>query len=95
MLELRRSKERPPEALDRLLDGLSRPPVPAGKAVELTGPRELLEEATLVAIDEAGERVGAGCTSLLRREGDSGAVRVEVRAVQALLELLRAFEDGD
>ncbi|MGH2764108.1 MAG: hypothetical protein ACRDL0_16780 [Thermoleophilaceae bacterium] len=98
LLELRRSKDDPgparPEVrsderawLDGLIDRLSTSP--ASRAIELTGPRDLLHEATLVAIDDAGESVSESCTNLLRGEGESDEVRADVLALDALLELLR------
>jgi hypothetical protein len=48
----------------------------------------VLREATLVAIDDAGERLSRLCTSLLRGEATAGDVRAELDALQGLLDLL-------
>ena len=97
LLELRRSQEDSrapgPErlqaklvSLDRLIDDLAGES-PA-EAIDLTGPGELLYEATLVAIDEAGDRISESCTDLLRREEKIDTVREEVKVLDALLDLL-------
>jgi hypothetical protein len=59
-----------------------------GDAVELTSERTVLREATLVAIDDAGERLSRLCTSLLRGEASSADVRAELDALGGLLDLL-------
>jgi hypothetical protein len=62
--------------------------VPGEELVEVTGLRPLLREATLVAIDEAGERLSRLCTSLLRGQGSPAEAMAQVESVRGLLELL-------
>jgi hypothetical protein len=59
-----------------------------GDAVEVTGGRAVLRQATLVAIDDAGERLSGLCTSLLRGEASAAEVRAELEALRGLLDLL-------
>jgi hypothetical protein len=59
-----------------------------GDAVEVTSERAVLREATLVAIDDAGERLSRLCTSLLRGEATAEDVRAELDALRGLLDLL-------
>jgi hypothetical protein len=61
---------------------------PQGGAVELTGSRAVLHEATLVAIDDAGERLSGLCTSLLRGEASPDDVSAQLEALRDLLDLL-------
>jgi hypothetical protein len=49
----------------------------------------VLREATLGAVDEAGEHLSAECTALLRGEGSLAAVESQLAGLQGLLELLR------
>jgi hypothetical protein len=59
-----------------------------GDTVEVTSERAVLHEATLVAIDEAGERLSRMCTSLLRGEATTAEVRAELESLRGLLDLL-------
>jgi hypothetical protein len=58
----------------------------AGGAVSAR--RDLLHEMVRVAIDEAGERVGQGCTRLVRGEGSASELRALVAQLSGLLDLL-------
>jgi hypothetical protein len=60
--------------------------------VEVTGAAAVLREATLVAVDEAAERLSRLCTALLRGEGSRAEAIAQVKAVSGLLDLLG--EDG-
>jgi hypothetical protein len=62
--------------------------IPGEELIEVTAPRPLLREATLVAIDEAGERLSRLCTSLLRGQGSRAEALAHVEFVRGLLELL-------
>jgi hypothetical protein len=63
-------------------------PVPGEGVVEVTGTPAVLREATLVAIDEAGERLSRLCTALLRGEGSRAEAIAQATAVRSLLDLL-------
>lgn len=69
-------------------DAVRQRPVPGDDVVEMTGAAELLREATLVAIDEAGERLSRLCTALLRGEGSRADAIAQATAVRRLLDLL-------
>jgi hypothetical protein len=56
--------------------------------VELTAGRAALREATLVAIDDAGERLSGLCTALLRGEASPPEVSAQLEELRGLLELL-------
>jgi hypothetical protein len=73
--------------LDRA-EAVQQRPVPGEDAVDVSGTPQLLREAILVAIDEAGEHVSRHCTSLLRGEGSRDDAIAKVDAVRGLLELL-------
>jgi hypothetical protein len=83
-----------PEQADRLTEALvhvrdgEADVVRRGEAVELTGARAVLHQATLVAIDDAGERLSRLSTSLLRGEASAADVRAELDALRGLLDLL-------
>jgi hypothetical protein len=62
--------------------------VPGAGLVELTGSAAVLREATLVAVDEAGERLSRACTALLRGEGSRADAIALADAVRDLLGLL-------
>lgn len=62
--------------------------------VRLTAAPALLRRASLVAIDEAGERISARCTSLLRSGGDPRAVLAETADLEALVELLSSVRES-
>jgi hypothetical protein len=62
--------------------------VPLGGAYELTGSRAVLHEATVVAVDDAGERLSGLCTALLRGEASPAEVREQLEALRGLLDLL-------
>ena len=72
----------------RRADAVRQRPVPGDDVVEVTGTSELLREATLVAIDEAGERLSRLCTALLRGEGSRADAIAQATAVRRLLDLL-------
>ena len=59
-----------------------------GDSVEVTSERAVLREATLVAIDDAGERLSRLCTSLLRGDATTAEVRAELESLRGLLDLL-------
>jgi hypothetical protein len=69
-------------------DAVRQRPVPGEDVVDMAGPSALLREATLVAIDEAAERLSRLCTALLRGEGSRGEAVAQATAVRGLLELL-------
>lgn len=69
-------------------DAVRQRPVPGEDVVELTGTRALLREATLVAIDEAGDLLSRLCTALLRGEGSRAEAVAQAGVVAALLDLL-------
>jgi hypothetical protein len=69
-------------------DAVRQRPVPGDDVVEVTGASELLREATLVAIDEAGERLSRLCTALLRGEGSRADAIAQATTVRRLLDLL-------
>ena len=69
-------------------DAVRQRPLSGEDAVEVTGTSALLREATLVAIDEAGERLSRLCTALLRGEGSRAEAVAQVGAVRGLLDLL-------
>lgn len=93
--ELRRAKTSSPEDvlawMERLVTDLTTDPQQPGE-VELTGPRALLHEGLLVAIDELGDSLSERCTELLRGAGSAKAVRTDVRSLDELLDLLDAAE---
>lgn len=70
------------------LDQLARQFTSGDEPLRLTGPATILRELLLVAIDEAGEALGARCTHLLRGEASSADVRDGVAAMSGLLDLL-------
>jgi hypothetical protein len=72
-------------------DAVRQRPVPGEDVVEVTATPAVLREATLVAIDEAGERLSRLCTALLRGEGSPAKAIAQANAVRGLLDLL---EDG-
>jgi hypothetical protein len=69
-------------------DAVRQRPVPGEDSVELTGARAVLREATLVAIDEAGELLSRLCTALLRGEGSRAEAIAQAGVVAAFLDLL-------
>jgi hypothetical protein len=56
----------------------------------LTAPLSVVEELLRVAIDDAGERVAAQSTSLLRGGGSPSDLRAELTRLSALVDLLEA-----
>lgn len=64
------------------------------EAVQIIAPEQLLRQATLVAIDEAGERVSTRCTSLLRETETAEAVQAALADLAALIELLRWLRES-
>jgi hypothetical protein len=78
------------EALQHMhrADAVRQRPLPDEDIVEVTGASAVLREATLVAIDEAGERLSRLCTALLRGEGSRAEAIAQAAALRDLLELL-------
>jgi hypothetical protein len=72
----------------RRADAVQQRPVPDEGVVEVTGASIVLREATLVAIDEAGERLSRLCTALLRGEGSRPEAIAQAKAVCGLLDLM-------
>jgi hypothetical protein len=58
----------------------------------LTARRDLLGELLTVAIDEAGERIGARSTALVRGVGSAGELRAPLAELDGLLDLYEALE---
>lgn len=58
----------------------------------LTARRDLLGELLAVAIDEAGDRIGARSTGLLRGEGSAGELRPPLAELGGLLDLYELLE---
>ena len=58
----------------------------------LTARRDLLGELLAVAVDEAGERIGARSTNLLRGEGSAGELRAPLAELGGLLDLYELLE---
>ncbi len=77
------------DALDHLESTASVEWGEAEGAVRITAPAALLRQASLVAIDEAGERVSARCTSLLRGTGNAESVLAETADLDGLMRLLK------
>jgi hypothetical protein len=69
-------------------DAVRQRPVPGEDVVDVTGAAAVLREATLVAIDEAAERLSRLCTELLRGEGSRAEAIAQATAVRGLLDLL-------
>ena len=78
------------EALQHMhrADSVRHRPVPGEDVVAVTGAASVLREATLVAIDEAAERLSRLCTALLRGEGSRADAIAQATAVRGLLDLL-------
>jgi hypothetical protein len=72
----------------RRADAVRQRPVPGEDVVEVTGIPAVIREATLVAIEEAAERLSRLCTALLRGEGSRADAIAQATAVRGLLELL-------
>ena len=75
--------DRPRAAIDALEAQLAGSP-----PIELTGPRDLVRELIAVALDEAGERISAASTRLLRGEEAATELRTRLSEASALVELL-------
>lgn len=75
-------------SLDRTIEQLGWDPSGRDGPVELSADGPLLREATLVAIDEAGDRLSTQCTALLRGEGSAAPVAAELETLRGLLDLL-------
>jgi hypothetical protein len=82
------------QALDQALEYLGWDARSSDRAVEVTASRSVLREATMVAIDDAGERLSGICTALVRGEATIADVNAQLESVRGLLDLLRAA-DGD
>ena len=76
-------------AVDADLDALARQLAEGGP---LTARRDLLGELLAVAIDEAGERIAARSTGLLRGEGSAGELRAPLAELGGLLDLYELLE---
>jgi hypothetical protein len=76
------------QELDHALDQLGWGAHAGDGPVEVTAARRVLREATMVAIDDAGERLSTACTDLLRSDGSRAEVDGQVDTVRSLLELL-------
>ena len=72
----------------RRADAVRQRPVPGEDVVEVTGIPAVIREATLVAIEEAAERLSRLCTALLRGEGSRADAIAQATAVRGLLGLL-------
>jgi hypothetical protein len=79
-------------AIDQAIDQLGWDPVRPERAVEITAERGPLREAVAAAIDEAGTKLSARCTALVRGEGSAAAIDAGIEELQALLALLRNAE---
>jgi hypothetical protein len=62
------------------------------RATEESRRHQLLDETTLVAIDECGERLSRLCTELLRGTDTRSEIRSTVGTLTALLERLDALD---
>jgi hypothetical protein len=69
-------------------DAVRQRPVPGEDVVEVTGTPAVIREATLVAIEEAAERLSRLCTALLRGKGSRADAIAQATAVRGLLGLL-------
>jgi hypothetical protein len=81
-------------SLEQAIDQLGWGAVVPDPPVDVTAGRAVLREATLVAIDDAGEQVAAACTALLRGEGSLPELSAQLESLESLLELLREAEGG-
>jgi hypothetical protein len=72
----------------RRADAVRHRPVAGEDVVDLSGTRAVLREATLVAIDDAAERLSRLCTALLRGEGSPAEAIAQAASVRGLLDLL-------
>jgi hypothetical protein len=79
-------------AIDRAIDQLGWDSRRTDRPVEVTAERAVLREAVVAAIDEAGDRLSAHCTALLRDEGSTAAIDAGIENLRGLLELLRETE---
>jgi hypothetical protein len=79
-------------ALDHAIDQLGWERGGPNRAVEITAERTQLREAVAAAIDEAGTRLSAECTALLRGEGSAASIDAGIEGLQGLLKLLREAE---
>jgi hypothetical protein len=75
--------------LEEAIEQLGWAPASRDSPVEVTAEQLVLREGILGAIDEAGERLSAECTALLRGGSSLAAVDAQVEGVQGLLKLLR------
>jgi len=75
-------------ALDQALEHLGWDAESTDGPVEVTASAGVLREATMVAIDDAGERLSGLCTALLRSEATIADVNAQVESVRGLLKLL-------
>jgi hypothetical protein len=78
------------QALDQAIEQLGWDAGARDGDLDVTAERAVLREATMVAIDDAGERLSGLCTALLRGEAAPAEVSGQVDAVGGLLELLHA-----
>lgn len=87
--ELRRTRDE--SRLERLIADLDALSARSG-TLQITGPRDLLREGLLVAIDELGDSLSERCTQLLRGAGSPAELREDVRGLDELLALLVSIE---
>lgn len=59
----------------------------------LTADRELLRELVSVAVDEAGEALGARCSALLRGHGSASEIRAGIATLSGLIDLLERLAE--
>jgi hypothetical protein len=81
-------------SLDQAISQLGWDPGSPNRPVDVTAARDVLREAIMVAIDDAGEQVSGRCTALLRGEGSAKEVAAQIETLRGLLELLHQAEGG-
>ncbi|MGH2823868.1 MAG: hypothetical protein ACRDLY_12780 [Thermoleophilaceae bacterium] len=81
-------------AVDRAIDQLGWDRRGPDRPVEVTAERAVLREGVVAAIDEAGDRLSAHCTALLRGEGSAAAIDAGIEDLRGLLKLLRETESA-
>jgi hypothetical protein len=89
--EARRGRDRLGR-LDALLAQLGWPGEPVPEAVVVTGPADIVRDAMLGSLIDAGERLAVACEGSWRGEASAGSVRSAAGEVIALDGLLRELE---
>jgi hypothetical protein len=79
-------------SLDHAIEQLGWDPGASGRPGQVRAARAVLRDATLGAIDDAGERLSALCTALVRGEGTVIDLKAQLRALEGLLALLHEAE---